>query len=137
MSRHYASLGDLIARYGAEEINLLASTDQTGTPDPVLVDRVLADATAEIDAALTGRYRLPLDPVPTLIVRIACELAHEALFREPLGAVKDRAEQARKTLVGLANGTLRLANETALAEGGPSETDAKWIPSRTRMEWPE
>jgi phage gp36-like protein len=136
MAARYASLADLIARYGAEEINRLADSDHTGTPDPMLVDRVLVDAAAEIDAALVGRYRLPLDPVPSLIVRLACELAHEGLFLEPTGGVKDRATQARKILVGLANGTLRLDGTVAPAEGGSGETDARVQPGRPLMRWP-
>ena len=67
----YAALPDLYARFGEEEINQVADTDRTGTPAPELVGRALSDAASEIDAALAGRYALPLVPVPRLITRIA------------------------------------------------------------------
>ncbi|MDR1936854.1 MAG: DUF1320 domain-containing protein [Candidatus Accumulibacter sp.] len=132
----YATLADLYARFGEDEINQVADTDRTGTPDPVLVARALEDASMEIDAALTGRYALPLIPVPTLITRVACELARESLYSDTSPKnVEERAKWARQTLRNIASGTLRLESLKP-AQGGKAQTDARWKQGRVRMQWP-
>lgn len=104
----YASLADLYARYGAEEIDQVADTDGTGSPDMVLIGRAIADADAEIDAALVGRYQLPMVPVPALLQRIACDLIRESLFTDaPPDNVKERAKTARALLRSVATGQSR------------------------------
>ncbi|MDR3323128.1 MAG: DUF1320 domain-containing protein [Zoogloeaceae bacterium] len=114
MARLYATLADLYARFGEAEINEVADTDATHTPAPELIGRALADAGGEIDAALYGRYRLPIARVPVILTRIACELAHEALYNSKVPeVVKDRAKWAREMLRMLANGTLALDLEAA------------------------
>jgi phage gp36-like protein len=110
----YATLADLTARFGETEINQIADTDRTGTPDPALIQRALGDADSEIDAALRGRYRLPVRPTPPVIIRIACELAREALYVDAAPElVANRAKWARETLKGIARGELQLGNDVA------------------------
>jgi phage gp36-like protein len=131
----YATLADLYARFGEEEINQVADTDHTGTPAPELVGRALSDAASEIDAALAGRYALPLSPIPVLITRIACELAREALYADsPPKVVTERAKWARETLLRIASGQLRFEN--AAPDDSKSLTDAVVIPNRRKMRWP-
>jgi phage gp36-like protein len=104
----YASLADLYALYGEEEINQRADRDRTGTPAPELIRRVLVDATAEINAALRARYRLPIAPDP-LIRRICCDLAREALYVDKTPEpVAERAVWARAQLAKIADGKLSL-----------------------------
>lgn len=132
----YATLPDLYARFGETEVNQVADTDGTSTPDPVLVSRALADATAEIEAALVGRYQLPLSPIPTLLTRIACDLAREGLYTDaPPDVVKDRAKTARALLASVASGKLRFEG-AELATGGPQQSDARLVKARPRMRWP-
>ncbi|MDR0717523.1 MAG: DUF1320 domain-containing protein [Azoarcus sp.] len=104
----YASLADLYALYGEEEINQRADRDRTGTPAPELIRRVLVDATAEINAALRARYRLPIPDDP-LIRRICCDIAHEALCIDKAPeALTERAAWARGQLAQIAEGKLSL-----------------------------
>lgn len=135
----YATLADLYARFGETEITQVADTDGTGTPDAVAVERALGDAAAEIDAALQGRYRLPMAAVPALLTRIACDLARESLYADqPTKTVSDRAKAARDLLAGLASGRLRLEAEAAASPGGNAiQAGARIAKGRQRMRWPK
>lgn len=105
----YASLPDLIARFGEAELAQVADTDNTGEIDPALVNRALGDADAEIDAALIGRYALPMTAAPVLLARIACDLARESLYSDaPTELVTERAKRARDMLAQIAKGVMRL-----------------------------
>lgn len=113
----YAALADLIGRFGETELGQVADTDGTGEIDRALVDRALGDADAEIDAALVGRYTLPIAPVPELLTRIACDLARESLYADQsTKVVEDRAKRARELLAQIAKGVMRLGAEAAPAE---------------------
>lgn len=112
----YADLQNLIDRFGLDEITQLADTTNTAVIDQVRVDRALGDAAAEIDAALTGHYAMPLAAVPDLLQRIACDLARESLYEDrPTETVKDRAKRAREQLLAIAKGTLTLDVPVATA----------------------
>lgn len=105
----YATQQDLIDRYTEEELRQVADTNGSGDIDPIPVLRALEDADAEIDAALLGRYQLPVATVPKLLTRIACDLARESLYSDqPTEIITERAKQARALLAGIAKGTLRL-----------------------------
>lgn len=105
----YAVLDNLIDRFGQSELDQVADTTGTGVVDVTRVERALADAGAEINLALAGRYALPLISVPEILVRIACDLARESLYEDaPTETVKTRAEQSRSLLLGIARGTLKL-----------------------------
>ena len=111
----YASLADLVSRFGEQELIQLTDTENVGEIDTLTVSKALADADAEIDAALRGRYQLPLSTTPELVVRIACELTREALYADsPSETVKDRAKNARLLLTGIASGKMRLEAPAAV-----------------------
>ena len=104
----YATRPDLEARFGAEE-----ASDLAGMQDEK-IDSALADAAAEIDAALAAAYRLPLEggPWPRL-VGIACDLARRALYDDVSPAeVTARAERAQATLARLAAGDEALIDDS-------------------------
>ena len=106
----YATRADLEARYGLAEITDLAR-DEEGR-----VETALADAAAEIDAALAARYVLPLealagdpeaDAVPgwPVLLGIACDLARARLYDDKESeAVTNRRRSAQARLRGLAEG---------------------------------
>ncbi|MBI2278192.1 MAG: DUF1320 domain-containing protein [Dechloromonas sp.] len=105
----YATQQDLIERFREDELRQVADVDGSGDIDPAIVNRALEDAGAEIDAALLGRYLLPIAAVPKILTRIACDLARESLYTDqPTEVVTERAKQARALLSGIAKGTLRL-----------------------------
>lgn len=104
----YATLQDLIDRFDQDELDQVADAG-AGVADPARVALALGDADAEINAALIGRYALPMVPVPDILVRIASDLARESLYIDrPTEAVTERAARARALLLQIAKGTMRL-----------------------------
>ena len=81
----YATRQDLIDRYGEAEI----AQRESALP-PGATDRALADADAEIDSYLAGRYVVPLAAPPGNVVRVACTIARARLLGDAV------SEQARK-----------------------------------------
>ncbi|MDR1063245.1 MAG: DUF1320 domain-containing protein [Azoarcus sp.] len=127
----YARLADLYAQFGEEEIDQIADVDRTGTPDPATVGRAIANADAEINAALAVRYKTPVSPAPRLIKRLSGDLARWFLYGvKPTKEVDARAKLARDLLKALAAGEI-------LLEGAASATGsfAKLKTGRRRMRW--
>lgn len=105
----YATQQDLIDRFGQAELDQVADVSGTGVLDATRIARALGDADGEIDAALRGRYALPLGAIPELLRRIACDLARESLYEDmPTKVVEDRAKRSRDLLLGIAKGTLTI-----------------------------
>jgi phage gp36-like protein len=76
----FAVLADLEARYGAQEILLLADRDGDQVVDPGVVEAHLRDADAEIVSELAGTVAIdPANP-PLNLVRIACQIARYRLY---------------------------------------------------------
>lgn len=80
-------------------------------------EQVQAAVQNEIDAALEGRYVVPLtfDPMPRTINRAAVALACEMCYRrrgtsDDVNPWKGRADAARKTLAAIAAGDQKLAS---------------------------
>ncbi len=111
----YATRGDMAARYGAVEMaRLLEAPD--GAEDAGRAEAALADAAAEVDAALAESYELPLPSGAAypLLTAIACDLARQRLYDDaPTEAVSNRARRSRVLLQELAGGVRKL-----LAKGG-------------------
>lgn len=79
----YATAQDLESRLGGvDELAALADRNGDGLADAALVARALADADAEIDSYLAGRYALPLAVVPPVLSRLACDVAVYRLASE-------------------------------------------------------
>jgi phage gp36-like protein len=101
----YANRDELQARFGEAELVQLTDRTKSGQVDDAVLARALADADAEIDSYLAGRYALPLDTVPPVVVAAACDLARFRLYgiRAP-EPVRQRYEDARAWLRDLAAG---------------------------------
>lgn len=108
----YAARADMEARFGAEEIADLARDDQFRAPDsegarddPGRIESALADAAAEIDAALASLYIVPLGPGPwPRLVPIACDIARARLYDDRESeTVSNRKRAARAELKRLAD----------------------------------
>lgn len=105
----YATQPDLVARFTETEIGQVADTDGSGEVDPALVARAIADADAEIDAALAVRYQLPLATVSPLLTRIACDLARFSLYTDQVPQVVEmRQKNAVRMLADIAAGRISL-----------------------------
>lgn len=105
----YATISDLIARFGEAEI--VARSDRTGSGvvDTEAVERALADAAAEIDGYIGARYTLPLPAVPAVLTRVACDIARYRLWQDAASEeVRTRYEDARRLLEAVSRGVVSL-----------------------------
>ena len=71
----YATVQDCIDRLGEKAVRLLGDVKGGDPPAYGLLEKALADASAEIDAYVGTRHRLPLDPVPETLERLCVEIA--------------------------------------------------------------
>ena len=130
----YATAADLEARMQRYLIaNLSGSED--GAPVAVRVDQALADAAAEIDSYLAARFAVPITPVPSVLIRLACDIALYRLFEaardEDVKDARKRYEDAIKWLAGVAAGDLSLdAPEKKPAAEGEGSSDGAAIALR-------
>ena len=110
----YATLQDLVDRFGADELTALTDRTDVGTPDAVVVGRALDDAGQIIDSYLASRYAVPLNPVDAVVVLWTCDIARCLLYKSDVSdAVKARYATAIKMLVSAQAGALTLqANGT-------------------------
>lgn len=77
MSTYYITYQDLDARMDG-----LADLIPDGKDAEAYVSEFIADAQAEVDAALSARYSVPFASAPALVKRITSELAKYLLLRE-------------------------------------------------------
>jgi phage gp36-like protein len=115
----YATQTDLVDRYGAQELMQLTDPVAASAINAETVARALADADAEIDARLGGRYALPLTVVPTLLVRMACDIARFYLWGDSASEpVRNRYKDATGLLDKVATGLIPLPAAVPLEPGG-------------------
>jgi phage gp36-like protein len=115
----YGTVQNLVDRYGEREISQISTrpggpppgTPSSGAPviDNERVEAALTDAFNLINGYLGKRYSLPLNPVPSLVVRWSCDLAR--WFLQPGAApemVKANYERCLAELREIAAGTMTL-----------------------------
>ena len=113
----YATITDLIDRYGEEELAQRTDRAAGQTIDSAVIDRALEDAAAEIDSSLAARYALPVASVPPLLVRLACAIARYHLHDEAATQrIRDDYEGALKVLAEIRSGARLLP--LAATDGG-------------------
>lgn len=130
----YATVQDMIGRYGETEMLRLSSVDGI-LPEAVAaapVEQAIADADALIDSYLRKRYALPLATVPRVITNHSCALARYELSvggdREPAEQVRNGRKDAIAWLSALASGSVSLEGAAAV-----SATSAAQTADRERM----
>lgn len=114
----YATRQDLADRYGEDEVAQRESALPAGA-----TDRALADADAEIDSYLVGRYAVPVSPVPPRLVMIAAAIARYLLLGDAATEIARKAyEDARAWLREAQAGRAQVDGATALSGAAPSAT---------------
>jgi phage gp36-like protein len=135
----YATLTDLVTRFGETELAQLTDRSHTGAAiDAEVVQRALMDADAEIDARLQARYRLPLASVPRLLTNIACDIARYRLSDDrATDQVTRRFEDAVKLLDKIGRGEIHLGLDAADAptreSGAPKAVNSGRVFSRDKL----
>lgn len=105
----YATQADMIIRFDEREIVELTDRAGVGVLNATVLADKLADADAEIDSYLQGRYALPLTSVPIVLVRVACDIARYHLYdNRATEAVTQRYKDAIAFLRGIAKGDIHL-----------------------------
>lgn len=105
----YATLQDLIDRFGVDELTALTDRTGMGEPDQAVIGRALDDAGRIIDSHLGSRYTVPLDPVDAVVQLWACDIARFLLYKSEVSdAVKARYQAALKALVQAQDGSITL-----------------------------
>ena len=131
----YLDADDLIARFGADEIDLLASPDDAAARAAKL-GAAIADACAEIDGVIFEAYALPLRTGVTwpLLVAIGADIARARLYDdEAPERVLGRLSAARGRLRRIGAGELRLLDSAgAEAERPDVVLVSKGVPIATR-----
>lgn len=112
----YCTREDMVARFGLDELTELTDRDGSagGIVDSVLT-QVIDDASATIDGYLSGRYGLPLQVVPRVLTRTACDLARYYLYDEQLGEGHQAAKrytEAISYLEKVGRGVLQLGTDS-------------------------
>lgn len=119
----YATKAEMVERFGEQE--LIELTDRNGTAGAIVdsvLDAALADASADIDGYLGGRYPLPLAVVPKVLNRHACDLARYYLYDNRLDDTHPAARRykaAIRLLEQVAAGKVQLGLD---AEGEALDT---------------
>ena len=125
----YCTIDDVRKQIPDATLKMLTQDDPSD-PDYSLsiVNDAIADASEKIDAALRGRYPLPLSEPSTLLKSIAVDLVrHQLYMRRPDGGeLPDGVVRSYKTandnLKAIAKGELSLGIKTSgesLPENGP------------------
>ena len=109
----YATAQDKINRYPNRDLVQLTNEDPAATTvNTTPITQALADASAEIDGYIEGRFTLPLTDPPAVLNRLTTDIAmYRMQSLRPLHDLEDarkRYEDAVATLIKVADGELTL-----------------------------
>lgn len=114
----YLVPADLVTRFGAAQLILIADRDNDGQADTPVLERAIADAGAMVDLFVRGRYGVPLSPVDPAIAVIVGDLARRLLYGDATQvpeSVLEADKAARRQLELIARGEVQLISAPASA----------------------
>jgi len=76
----YAIYGNLIAHTEEQTIIQLSDDNNDGVADNTVIDAAIMQADGQINARVSMRYAVPLDPAPALAVQMSTTLAVAGLY---------------------------------------------------------
>ena len=130
----YATQADLETRFGTDELAQLTDRVNGAVIDAAVVARAIADAEAEIDSYLAGRYSLPLASVPSVLQRLCCDIARYYLHDESVTeAVRNRYTDSVRMLKAISTGDVKIDGAAPLAAGVGVNLVEVSAPSRPRV----
>jgi phage gp36-like protein len=129
----YATRQDFESRFGLETLIQLTDREFVGQVDDSVFALAQIDGDAEIDAWLQSRYVIPLTTVPTVLVRISCDLYRYYLQgAQEVEAVTNRYKAAISFLKSLSRGDVNLnLDKNATPVAGTDEVRITAAPNRT------
>jgi phage gp36-like protein len=109
----YCTEEDMIHRFGEDELIQLTDKNNVGGLNTDVLTRAISDANAEIEGYLSSRYSAPVTPVPTTLVRVACDIARYYLYDDMATEhVSKRYNDAVAFLKGVARGDISIGIST-------------------------
>ncbi|WP_163304437.1 gp436 family protein [Enterobacter ludwigii] len=120
----YATYQDMVKNFGEREVRLISDRENSGLPDPLVIEDGLRTADGEIDSYIAGRYSLPLREVPLVLVGFACDIARYRLTgteRTESAVILERYKIAIRYLEKVAAGSITLGvgvNTGTVVESG-------------------
>lgn len=126
----YASVADMVERFGEFEIVELTDFEHTGVIDTAVAERALTDATAEIDGYLAARYRLPVTDTPRLLSLLCSDIAR---FRLQKGVSTEQARQRYEDAVAKLKAIARGEINLPLASPPPASAEPVTAKGRRRV----
>jgi phage gp36-like protein len=115
----YFGIDRMIDRFGLAEVVRMTDANGSGRIDRAYLVSALRDAQAIVEAHLGGRYALPLDPVPAIVLTWLADLACARLYPggAPEGAA-DAAKAATRMLERVQSGVMPLAGVAVPVQAG-------------------
>lgn len=115
----YATIDDIFARY--RPIGTLVGSMETQVLSGDVASIFIGDAESFIDAYISRRYAVPLNPVPQFITQIASDLAIFNMMVEKLPEVPDffqpRYDRSLKMIIDVACGNMNVLSATLVGTG--------------------
>lgn len=114
----YCAKADLVERYGAVELAQLTDETAATSPDDGEVTKACDEASSLIDSYLAKRYVLPLATTPTIVRKLACDVARKFLWKDRAGpdsVVSLNYDAALAQLRDIARGVAGLPDATGVA----------------------
>lgn len=116
------SIGDFVDAVGLDEAVRLTDASGTGRIDAAILTGALVAAQGQAEAAIGGRYRLPLVLVPQAIKTAIADLARLRLYPgDAPDGVKSSAATATRYFDRLASGSVQLPAGSAAIEEASSD----------------
>ncbi|OIO70887.1 MAG: hypothetical protein COS35_06505 [Zetaproteobacteria bacterium CG02_land_8_20_14_3_00_50_9] len=131
----YSTYADLIKKHDEQYLIQLSDDDGDGIADAVVIDEAIAQADAEINARISMRYSVPMNPVPALATSISATLAIGNLYShrgmDKPDTVKDDVKAAIALLDRIGEGRATWGEATEPA-ADTAQLDVR-ISSQTRV----
>lgn len=115
----YATQSDMAARFGEDELIELTDRERAGQIDVTVLESGLADASAEIDSYLAGRYAVPLAQAPRFLAGLCCDIARYRLCGTGMRTteeINDRYKNAVRFLEKVASGAVSIGPAPATGQ---------------------
>jgi phage gp36-like protein len=117
----YATVSDLIAAYGPQEVIALTDREDAGAVDSAVALEALERASSEAESYLAARYALPLATTPQALTAVVCDIARYRLTggaANETDPITDRYKAAVGWLKDVAAGRAVLPGVATVPTGG-------------------
>lgn len=112
----YATQQDIADRIGSESLLEIAGTEtDSSVLDDAAIEKAIADAEGLIDGYVGSRYPVPVSPAPTVLVRLAVDMAIYNLATTSGELTEDRENRQKaslKVLADISRGLVSLGAQT-------------------------